>query len=209
MQRVAVVGNGPSAEGKGEEIDGYDFVVRMRDWWRCAAENAGEKMDAHAYFGWWDDWPDDPRKGFEHWFTQCPMQLEAAGVMGWQRVAFVNKRAEGAPIRWLSDARWNQLRGALNGEHPSTGIVSVAMAIDRFHSTPIELGLYGFDSTTPERPNFFDAREMGKSRHEQYHVTHNILGEKRLLVGLHGGVWITGKSDITLTWPDQPELPCD
>ena len=205
--KVCVVGNGPSAEGKGAEIDSYDFVVRMRNWWRCAAEHAGEKINAHAYFSWWGEWSSDPHTGFEHWFTWCPEQLTTAGALGWQRVAFINQRAEGGSIRWLTNARWHQLRGALDGQHPSTGIVAVAMAIDRFRKKPIELGLYGFDSVTPDRPHFFDAREDNKELHERRNVMHNILAEKRLLAGLHGGAWITGKKDITVTWPDQPELP--
>ena len=204
---MAIVGNGPSAEGKADEIDGYEFVVRLRDWWRCAAEHAGDKISAHAYFCWWDNWQADPHKGFEHWFTWCPEQLEHAGSLGWQRLAFFNRRAGGGRVRWLTNARWNQLRGAL-GDHPSTGIVAVTMAIDRFRSVPIELGLYGFDSTTPERPNFFDAREANKVQNEQYQVTHNILAEKRLLADLQGrGEWINGKRDIKVTWPDKPELP--
>lgn len=201
--KLCVVGNGPSAEGKGKEIDACDFVVRMRDFWHCAAVNAGTRINAHSYFGWWDNCHEDPWKGFEHWFSHCPAQLLGRGENGWRALCFVNERAAGQPIRWLLNSRWDQMRGYLDGAHPSTGFVTITMALDRFVSRPCELVLYGFDSTAPDKPNFFDAREANKA--EPYQVQHEILREKRAIYELRNGVWLGQKRDVKLTWPDKPE----
>ena len=54
--RVCVVGNGPSAQGKGEIIDAADFVVRIKAFWCHGAEDAGSKIDALAWYGFPGGW---------------------------------------------------------------------------------------------------------------------------------------------------------
>lgn len=41
MDTVAIVGNGPTAAGKGPEIDACDFVVRIKSFWMHGADDAG------------------------------------------------------------------------------------------------------------------------------------------------------------------------
>ena len=47
MLTAALVGNGPSAHGKGDEIDAHDFVVRMNSFWTHNTDS-GRKMSAYA-----------------------------------------------------------------------------------------------------------------------------------------------------------------
>jgi hypothetical protein len=49
--RIAIVGNGPSAAGKGAEIDGHDMVIRMTTFPVCGALDAGRKINVYAWFG--------------------------------------------------------------------------------------------------------------------------------------------------------------
>ena len=207
IERVCIVGNGPSAEGRGDIIDACDFVVRMKDFWHCGAKTAGSRIDAHAYYGWWTTWPDDPCEGFEHWFTHCPGQLEHAGVPSWDRLYILNTRATHQPIYWVWNELWTQLAESLDGDHPSTGFVCVGMALERFGKQLKELVLYGFDSTTPEQPNFFDFDEQPKTR--PYNIVHSMLHEKRLLAKLAAGQWLGKPCSVKLTWPDMPDMPPD
>lgn len=203
MMRVCIVGNGPSAEGKGAEIDACDFVVRLRDWQRCAAEHAGSKISAHAYYGPWSEWEHTPAQ-CEHWWTQCPEQIMRQGEAGQVKWDFFAEYASGHLVRWLMNSQWRELQKHL-GADPSTGFVSIAMALWVYPETE-ELVLYGFDSTTPDRPHFFDAREEGKMGCA-YVVHHSIVEEKQAIARIRDGVWLGKPIATTLTWPDMPEIP--
>ena len=200
--RVCVVGLGPSAADKAEEIDACDFVVRLKGFWLHGAENAGSKISAHASYG---DLPkeDYPELRCEHWFTHCPQhvrrQVIAWGAKRLGRLEFFAAKADGCPIRILPTRLWQKLRAYLNRD-PSTGIVAVAMALERFPEC--ELVLHGFDSTVPERPNFWDARQAESTKF----ACHAILAEKQALAEIDEGRWLGEPTHATLTWPARPDI---
>jgi hypothetical protein len=192
------VGQGPSAEGKGDIIDACDFVVRLQDWWHCGAVNAGQKLDAHAYFNMQKACPTG---GWEQWITQYPRQVSGKPD-GQKRITMFAERAMGGVIRWLAESQWKLLHDYLKAD-PSTGFVAVAMALWRYPAAD-ELVLYGFDSTVPDQANFFDARE--ESKREPYRVAHHILAEKRVIAEIHNGTWLGRECKTALVWPDMPGL---
>ncbi len=208
---MCIVGNGPSAEGRGREIDGCDFVVRVNAWWRYAAEDAGSRIDAVAWFGADQDlWSRAPKLACEHWRTWCLEQYES--VPG--RREYFDKVAAGRKVYPLCDADWKAVHDYLH-RHPSTGFIAIAMAINRWPHC--ELYLYGFDSTTPDRPNYWDARGRPGSS-----TPHDMVREKRAIAGLIPGRrvkwinrtgqrcnsssprWLGQPSTVKLIWSNAP-----
>jgi hypothetical protein len=194
--KVAVVGLGPSAEGQGEIIDSYDFVVRTKAFWAYGAKEAGTKTDAIVLFG--DlmsrqvEWP---QLKCEFWCSHCPKQYESNAY------EFVVTKANYNPMRILCTADWKRLDDILK-KHPSTGMVAVFMAMKIL--SPSVLGLYGFDSTTPDRPNYWHAR--GTRDKPPEHLWHDVLKEKRLLAEIAQGTWLGEKTETVLIWPDKPDI---
>lgn len=194
--RVCVVGNGPSAEGRGHEIDACDFVVRVKAWWANGAVDAGQRCDAHAHYGW-GRWDDRPKLHGEHWFTQTISQVRQ-NPEGWDRLAFFVNRATFEAVRFAPDKLWDAAFKRL-GKHPSTGFMTVGMAMEIVKPTAIVL--YGFDGTTPDRPNYDDARGPADTK-----CSHDQLAEKRAIADLHNGTWLGQPSTVDLEWPDMPDL---
>ncbi len=204
--RSCVVGNGPSAEGKGAEIDACDFVVRIKAWWAHGAENAGERIDAWAWYG------DEiqlagpiPEMNSERWFTQTVSQVRA-NPAAWDRVASLVRTASLQPIRWVPDLLWDAAFRRLEW-HPSTGFVAVCMAIAI--KRPDELVLYGFDSTAPDRANYQDARSEPLPPRLLSHPPHDVLAEKRAMADLFNGKWLGEPCRTALEWPQMPDLGGD
>lgn len=200
--KVAVVGNGPSAKSKGTEIDACDFVVRIKAWWLHGAEDAGEKINAWAWYGGHAGLKKRPMIPGERWFTQCPKQLMGHDTDKRLRhlTAFV-WHSRGNPIRWLSDQEWDRLVERRESHHPSTGMVAVYMALDR--SPACELHLFGFDSTTRNKPNFYDARNADMKAANP----HRQLSEKQMFrrIATHK-TWLGEPTAATLVWHDMPRL---
>jgi hypothetical protein len=198
--KLCVVGNGSSARGQGTIIDACDFVVRIKAWWQNGAADSGSRCDALAHYGWGGGGLTEFTR--EHWITQTVDQVQGHDD-GWGRLGYVNRVANHRPIRWLTKQAWLSLETHL-GSHPSTGIVAVAMALSVMK--PTELVVYGFDSTTPGKPNFADAR--GNVLSEEYLAApaHDHLAEKRAMADLLNGTWLGEPSGVKLTWPDMPEL---
>lgn len=198
--RVCVVGQGPSAGGKGEIIDACDFVVRIKSFWAYGALDAGARMDAWAWYGEWTEHEhkrdEKPTLDCEHWVTHAPKQL-SVGFDGWPRVAHIIREANGRCLRWLSEAQWGKAREHL-GRHPSTGFVVILMVLDRFPDC--ELVLHGFDSTLPELPNYTDAR------FDVIAPAHDILAEKQAMRELDNGKWLGEPTRATLDWPVRPDI---
>ena len=200
--RVCIVGNGPSAEGHGAEIDACDFVIRIKAFWAFGAENAGERLDAVAWFGTQEEvWREGPVLTCNHWRTWSDEQY-VFNCNGWpaRRVFFeywTQQTAES--IVRLPHPVWERLAIWL-GSHPSTGIVAVAMALHFLDVS--ELVLYGFDSTTLDRPNFHDARPP---ENPEINV-HDTLEEKRAIARIATGRWLNASTTVKLTWPDKPEM---
>jgi hypothetical protein len=202
--RVCIVGQGPSAEGRGREIDACDFVVRMKAFWLRGAENAGEKIDAWAWYGYTGPEADGvpvefsgPR-GTEHWFTHCRQQVQNNPDTHCKRLEDARMLAGSNPFHQLPDGLWGRAKQHLN-RHPSTGLVTVCMALDHFPDD--ELVLYGFDSTTPDKPNYQDARGRPVEP-----AGHNTLAEKLAIAEISRGTWLGKPTAATLTWPDMPSI---
>lgn len=196
--RVCVVGQGPSAHGKGKAIDACDFVVRLRAFWRTAADDAGEKISAHAVFDG-RGILDVPPLACERWFTHCPEQVFGAHDVGRIRLRAFVENARFRVCRMMTDMLWAKLVEYLSA-HPSTGMAAASMAIEAFPGC--ELVLYGFDSTTPDRPNYWDARNA-----KVYEVfPHNMLAEKRALAEIGQGIWLGNPTTSRLCWPDMPDI---
>ena len=192
--KLCVVGNGPSAEGQGHEIDACEFVVRLKTFWLRGAENAGEKINAWVWAG---DGLAKPLQ-CEHWFTHPPRQTKAPGYHKVRLDRFW-KTAHGRPTRQMSDRLHRRAVDYLR-THPSTGFVAVAMAMERFE--PDELVLVGFDSTTPDQPNFFDAR--GGST---YIAAHDIYLEKQAVLDIsHRQRWMGRQTRTRLRWLHAPAV---
>lgn len=209
--RVCVVGNGPSAKGRGREIDACDFVVRIKAFWLHGAENTGEKTNALAYYGSWAgawDRMSELRRSCEHWFTHSPRQIEALKDIGYEQMGFVCHCAELKPIRWLTNQLWDQMTDYVK-RHPSTGFVTVGMAMEILDID--ELVLYGFDSTTVDRPNYTDARLDWVIDHLPFlppgrQLAHDTLAEKRAIAEIGQGTWLGKPCEVELVWPDMPDL---
>lgn len=206
--RVCIVGQGPSAEGKGAEIDACDFVVRIKAFWEYGAGDTGRSVDAIATYGDWNGWRPMPDwvQPKEYWFTQCPSQVEQHEMtqerghsLAHHRLSFIVKQADGAAIRWLTDKRWKRLCEVV-GSHPSTGFVAVAMAM--WILAPAQLLLVGFDSVDPDLPNFWDARHATT----QSSIAHNMASEKKRLRELvTRWTWLGTRTATDATWLEMPE----
>ena len=208
--RVCIVGQGPSAEGKGAEIDACDFVVRIKAFCECGAEHSGDKVDAIATYGDWSRRRSKPEwvRPTEYWFTHCPSQVEQHAMtqerghsVAHHRFTSLVDDADGAAIRWLPDKLWKQMCEAI-GSHPSTGFVAVAMAI--WILAPAQLLLAGFDSVDPKLPNFWDARNtIAKSSI----VHHNMVSEKNQFRELvFEQMWLGTRTATNATWLEMPEV---
>jgi len=203
--KVCVVGNGPSATDRSNEIDACDFVVRLKQYWLHGAENAGRKIHALAWFGEEFDGASDGYVDCEHWFTQSPSVVFdiAAGGFDQGRIAYFNRVVNLRQARWATDAMLERAYRHL-GKHPSCGFTAIDMALALF--APCELVLYGYDSTTLDRPNYADARYPLPEKF-RLHPPHDMLAEKRAIAELGEGCWLGAAIDVELVWPDKPELP--
>ena len=193
--KVAVVGNGPSAEGCGDLIDACDFVVRMKVFWKYAADGAGEKIDAWATF------LDDGREyrgSHELWVVQTPKQIFRYDTAT-ERIRDICDAANGQPIRWYTERELHIATQCLEAE-PSTGFVAVDMALRRFPDC--SLCIFGFDSTVPNAPNWEDAK-----RHPGGNVSqHSFIEEKRMISRIDEGEWMCQPTKAGLIWENRPEL---
>lgn len=197
--RLCIVGQGPTAEGHGEEIDAYDKVVRIKNYWETGALDAGTRVDVVAHYG--DGWASPPEAAAraEQWFTQTPRQLQLKGKVGEQRLRNLVENAKLGLLRWVTEALWCRVCGYLWGHHPSTGMIAVAMGLEFFPDC--ELVLYGFDGTLPDLPNYWDARMLTEQK-----APHDLLAEKRAIAEIYDGTWLGFPTKATLTWPQMPDL---
>ena len=201
--KICVVGNGPTAKGKGREIDAADFVVRIKAWWVHGAADAGRRCDATAWYGdlcGWDTVPKPLR--CQHWFTH------ALGVKPLQeRLRTFSAQAGIQVIRWLPASLFDHARQHL-GFYPTTGFVAVVMALAIYSHA--ELWLYGFDSCGQNEPNFDDARRtLPRSQQPSGKMLpgcHNHLREKQVFAELLEGTWLGEKVDVRLKWHAMPDF---
>lgn len=155
--RVAVVGNGPSAAGRGAEIDAHDFVVRCNAFGLAGALDAGVKLSAWAWFACpvvAERMGQAPAGDYCFWMTKPLAQWGCSDIVD---PRLLIRWAAGRPIRWVPIAYAKEVAEALGAE-PTTGFMAVDMAI-RMLRAP-EIGLYGFDAVRPGEPGWGDAREV-------------------------------------------------
>lgn len=189
--RIAVVGNGPSAEGKGPQIDACDFIVRIKQYWRFGAEGVGEKIDAWAWYG---SAVRDKPLAREHWITQSVREFERrerTKQSGFTRLRCIAEAAAGGPVRFIQDDMVQRLSRYL-GAFASTGLRAIAMALER---QPGEIVIAGFDALTKDDTD---------ARGDRRPPCHNLLAEKQALCELEVGRWLGKRCTTRLTWLGRP-----
>jgi hypothetical protein len=166
---VAVVGNGPSASGRGGEIDACDFVVRCNWFWRYfPGWSSGRKLSALCIY------PEilsqvlaeAPKGDWELWFStpnapkRVPRPARPIG-RGAYETLYRRLKSLGRPNRSASNC-W-----------PTTGLVALSMALSM---EPEQVYLVGFDALTPQQPGWGDNGVSFRPR-----ISHNYLAEKDLI----------------------------
>lgn len=196
--RIAVVGNGPSANGLGKEIDRCDMVVRAGQFKQAfPKDQAGKKLSAWA-------WPGYPKnnnlvpkgKGYCIWVT-CPWGWHKGPVRRKNVLAVANRQGlhiSAMPLPQYLYVRKYLNRLAKDGKDlaPTTGILAVHMAVA---TRPKEILLAGHDAIKPGTPGwrYADGRKLSAGPHR--------MGlEKELLKELFEGSWLGNDSDILVDW---------
>jgi len=197
------VGQGPSAEGKGKDIDACDFVVRMKSFWLYGAENAGSQTHAVANNGWWEDSGEPAPVGCEHWCALSLYWLWTDDGYGWGVLKRIPEKAGMNVVRFMPPPLYSRAAAYVGTRSISTGFAAICMALTLFPKC--ELVLYGFDSTTPNRPNYWDAREKDRGAARSVGACHQLT-EKRAIAEIAEGRFLGTECAATLTWPDMPEL---
>lgn len=194
--RACIVGNGPSAKDQGGKIDACDLVVRLKCWWAHGAENAGRKIDAWAWFGQEETLIQPvPKMNCEHWYTLCLKQEREWKDWEDKFSAFV-RYSQGLPTRRLWDDLWVRCFDYLD-RAPTTGFVALAMALEIYK--PEELLLVGFDSTTPDQPNYDCARVAWSKK-----SCHDFAAEKLAMAEIGDGGWLGEPIGTQLEWIGDP-----
>jgi hypothetical protein len=192
--KVCVVGNGPSAKGKGSVIDACDFVVRIKQYWTFGAEGVGDKIDAWAWYGAAVATEKAP-VACEHWITQSMYeyaQREWKHDDGAIRLERITSLRRDGVLRFIHHNVVCDLSQHL-GAFASTGLRAIAMALT---TQPDELVIAGFDAIADDD---MDARD-GQHRPP----CHDMRAEKRLLCELEDGRWLGEPSRTRLRWLDPP-----
>lgn len=201
--RVCVVGNGPSAEGKGAEIDAYDFIVRTSIF-PLALRGAGTKLDAWCWNGNPRICPrsmQPPAGRYETWLSVHTSYRKV--YKKYLRHASTLAKKHGV-VRMVPERLWNAMRSAVRC-HPSTGFAAVAYVLE--HLKPKVLALYGFDATVRGAPGWGDAHKTLPWRVAKggYVCGHNLLLEKRIIRQLmKTGTWLGRRYGTKVVWPARP-----
>ena len=203
-ETCAIVGNGPTAAGKGCWIDACEFVVRMKAYWSHGAEDAGDKVNALAWYGVDDGWENPPEfpSDMEFWITQEPRLFhgECLAKPGNERLAKIVEVADFRIIRWMKTEPFCDSDMYI-GRSPTTGFTAINMAM--YVLRPREIHLFGFDATTRKGPNSDDARRIIPD--EMYTEYHDLESEKRKIAELFDGTWLGRPCATRLVWHDIPE----
>jgi hypothetical protein len=204
--RIAVVGNGPSAKGRGAEIDAADFVVRINHFERIAAEDSGRKLSAWARYGNTGVPVPRPEQWCELWYCLPPSRTrgQCTPDTDWGNLAYEVNAAEWRPMICVPEYYYQVMAKAVNPHRfqgPSTGFVAVGMAIHRAGPGG-QVDVYGFDAITPDKPGWDEARG-GKSWPE--HIAHDFVREKQLFAEFRDkGLWCGETCTTKISWPGAP-----
>lgn len=192
--KVCVVGNGPSAEGRGSEIDACEFVVRIKQYWTYGANGTGDKINAWAWYGAAVASANAPM-ACQHWITQSVDEYarrEHAKRDGFARLKHIISIQPTGGLRFISGDVVGELSHHL-GASPSTGLRAIAMVLAM---QPEEIVIAGFDAMDAET----DARG---DQHRP--PCHNLRNEKRTLSELENGQWLKAPCSTRLTWLGRPK----
>ena len=77
------------------------------------------------------------------------------------------------------------------------------MAVEQFPGS--QLVLFGFDSTTPDKPRFYSCFASESEKERTRH--HDFLKEKQLIRRLTAAEWLGEPANNRLEWVDAPLLP--
>ena len=182
--RICVVGNGPSAEDKGELIDACDFVVRMKQFWAQAALQTGVRIDAWATCR--GKYPNNQPAPNALWITETVQNISRYPAPESRLTHLLPCNAQN--IRWLCQPEWEAMSQYL-GAPPSTGFVAVYMALQM---RPSELLLCGFDA-------------LGDTTNTPIHP-HNFAAEKTALAMLRAASWLGAPCNVRLQWLGMPPV---
>ena len=200
---LCVVGNGPSAEGRGREIDACNYVVRVKTWWRYGAVAAGTKVNAVVNDGWWGEVDEKAMTGCEHWLAWTVERMQLRKSRAWVPMTRLSQKVGMDLIRiFPHDLRERAIRHIKppgDGTF-STGFVGILMAMELFPGCD-ELHIYGFDGIRTGGPNFSDARREDRGIRNR-----DWTAEKRAIAEIHNGTWLGEPTGVELNWPDMPEL---
>jgi len=117
-------------------------------------------------------------------------------------LAGFNLVAAGHATEMMTEELWYQLRDNVRFKsRPSTGLCAIGMAMK--HLKPGTLMLFGFDSTDPTAPNYWDARPPVEVDPE---FPHDMCGEKQLIAEIFNKRWLGQECRTRLIWPEQPQF---
>jgi len=188
--RIAVIGNGASAQGLGTLIDGCDLVVRTGQWTRVFGKGrAGKKMSAWAWPGYAKMNRFLPRgTGWQMWVT-CPFEWHK----GKHRLKNCRKLAQlkNLKLRVLDLKTYLAARNKIHPlKPPSTGFLAVVMAVGL---APEKLVLAGFDAGLTGKHLYADGRGFSRTLHP-------YAAEAAMLGKLERGEWLGKPSSIEVDW---------
>lgn len=210
---VAIVGNGPSGNNQGQEIDACDFVVRQKRWLTQGPVNAGSKVSAVCAFDDqlemttemessrdWEIWCNIPARCFQAEPTEKDpaswkwLLCTAAG----RGIRLLRMDSLGAMTKSIKeiDPSWEHI------PHVTLGTCCLSMAIDM---QPKEIHIWGYDRTGYGRTN--DDWAQQKFDLPQDMLYHNHLAEKILISKLADeGTWCGKPCESKLFWHGRPRL---
>jgi len=201
--KIAVIGNGPSANGQGKHIDACDMVVRAGQYTHAFPRNeAGKKTTAWCWPGFAKMNKYVPQGKMEHWFSvpvawdKKKSRLTNARMMAKCRKS---KLVENPMGHYLALRHALELLSERRGLFPpTTGIIAIQMAMD---FQPDQLLLAGFDVTKKDTKecHYADGRVW------KFGPGHDLLAEKKLLARLQDkGKWLGLEVKTKVTWIGRP-----
>ena len=194
--RFAIVGNGPSALTRSEEIAACDQVVRINvpnmvsgDKWTVWASNFNADLAGKL----------DPlnRPPARQWLCVPRTYLSAVSPQGSMPIP---ERCEAE----VSAPQWASLWFAAGFHRPTTGFVAVLLALE---AGATELFLAGFDATTPKAPGWGSAAWDWAAERCRW-TMHDFAAEKAALRTLRDTGEFCGKHySVKVIWPDAADAP--
>lgn len=196
--RVAVVGNGGSANFQAAAIDSCDYVVRMKRWITRGPVFAGKKVSALAGFNaeveippkllhepHWDLWVTIPAE----WATDPSGALDYDWVKTYMKGRSVYFASMSLTQKVVSYFKRNTRKPYI-----SMGLACLAMAISRGYE---EINLWGYDKT-----GFGSAKDdwAQEACNDTGSCPHDWAREKTMIQEAVDGLWLGEKTGSKIIW---------